>query len=114
MTSKPAPPELALFHAEVCQAIADTTRIAILYELADGPRHVSELVDALRLPQPTVSRHLKTLRERGMVRAERQGIQVAYSLVDRRVIEALDLLRAVMGEIIANRSRLAQVLAEAE
>ncbi len=112
MSAKPGAPELALFHAEVCQALADTTRIAILYELADGPRRVSDLVEALGQPQPTVSRHLKTLRERGMLRAERQGPQVVYSLVDRRVIEALDLLRAVMGEIITNRSRLARALAD--
>lgn len=112
MPAKPAALELALFHAEVCQALADTTRIALLYELADGPKHVSELVEALGQPQPTVSRHLKTLRERGMLRAERRGSQVVYSLVDHRVVEALDILRAVMGEIIANRSRLAQALAE--
>lgn len=112
MSERPGAPELALFHAEVCQALADTTRIALLYELADGPRRVSDLVEALGQPQPTVSRHLKTLRERGMLRAERQGSQVVYSLVDRRVVDALDLLRAVMGEIITNRSRLAQALAD--
>jgi DNA-binding transcriptional ArsR family regulator len=112
MSGKPGAPELALFHAEVCQALADTTRIALLYELADGPRRVTDLVEALNQPQPTVSRHLKTLRERGMLRAERQGSQVVYSLVDRRVIDALDLLRAVMGQIITNRSRLAQALAD--
>ncbi len=111
MPEKPAALELSLFHAEVCQALADTTRITILYELGDSARCVSELVEALDQPQPTVSRHLKTLRDRGMVHAERQGAQVVYSLVDRRVIDALDLLRAVMGEIITNRSRLAQALA---
>jgi DNA-binding transcriptional ArsR family regulator len=112
MSVKPAAQELALFHAEVCQALADTTRIALLYELADGARCVSELVESLGQPQPTVSRHLKTLRDRGMLRAERQGAQVVYSLVDRRVIEALDLLRMVMGDILADRSRLAQALAD--
>ena len=108
---KTAWPPTSLFHAEICQALADTTRIALLYELGDGAKCVSELVEALGQPQPTVSRHLKTLRERGMVRAERQGAQVVYSLVDVRVIEALDLLRAVMGNIITSRSRLTLALA---
>ena len=111
MPQKPAPSELALFHAEVCQALADTTRIALLYELGEGAKCVSELVESLGQPQPTVSRHLKTLRERGMVRSERQGAQVVYSLRDHRVIEALDLLRAVMGDILESRSRLAWALA---
>jgi ArsR family transcriptional regulator len=108
--TKPLGHELALFHAEICQALADTTRIALLYELAERPKHVSELVEAVGQPQPTVSRHLKTLRERGMVRPERSAGHVYYSLVDTRVIEALDLLRAAMAEILAGRERLAQAL----
>jgi DNA-binding transcriptional ArsR family regulator len=61
--SKPRQQELVLFHAEICQALADSTRIALRYELAEGPKHVTQLVEALGQPQPTISRHLKTLRE---------------------------------------------------
>ena len=112
MRSKPLQQELALFHAEICQALADSTRIALLYELGDGPKHVSQLVEAVRQPQPSVSRHLKTLRERGMLSAERAGGHVVYRLADPRIVEALDLLRAVMGEILARRERLAEALRE--
>jgi DNA-binding transcriptional ArsR family regulator len=84
--------------------------IAILYELAEGRKNVSQLVEALDSPQATVSRHLKVLRERGMVNHERDGVHVYYSLADQRIIEALDLLRGVMADILAQRSRLAKAL----
>lgn len=107
---KPQSRELVVFHAEICQALADPTRIAILYELADGPRNVSEIAAALGQPQPAVSRHLKTLRDRGMVKAERSGGYVVYSLADRRVVEALDLLRAVMARVLSDRRELVDEL----
>ena len=94
----------------ICQALADTTRIAILYELAEGRKNVTQLVEALGSPQATVSRHLKVLRERGMVNSERDGVNVYYSLADQRVIEALNLLRGVMADILGQRSRLAEAL----
>ena len=108
---KPLQEELAQFHAGICQALADTTRIAILYELAEGRKNVSELVEVLGSPQGTVSRHLKVLRERDMVDSERDGVNVYYSLPDPRIIEALNLLRAVMANILARRGRLARALA---
>ena len=107
---KPLQEELAYLHAGICQALADTTRIAILYELAEGRRNVSELVEALGSPQGTVSRHLKVLRERHLVDSERDGVNVYYSLADQRVIKALDLLREVMADILTRRGRLAEAL----
>ncbi len=110
MRAKPMSQELVLFHAEICQALADSTRIALLYELADGPQNVSHLIEALDCTQSTVSRHLRTLRERGIVRAERSGSHVVYSLVDRRIVEALDILRDVMASIITGRSQVVNAL----
>jgi ArsR family transcriptional regulator len=62
------------------------------------------------MPQPLVSRHLKVLRERGMVTTERHGTVVVYSLADVRLIQALDLLRAVMHDNLAKRAKLVEVL----
>lgn len=70
--------EVDLLHASVCQALADPKRILILYELAQGSRAVNDLAEALRVPQPTVSRHLKVLRERSLVVAERDGVSIRY------------------------------------
>jgi DNA-binding transcriptional ArsR family regulator len=102
--------DVNLLHAQMCQALADPTRILILYFLADGPRHVNELVEMLDVKQPTVSHHLKVLRNRGLVTATREGNAVRYALRDPRVIEALDLLRAVMTDVLTERAKLADAL----
>jgi len=98
--------EINQLHAQICQSLADPTRILILYALAERPRRVNELVEALGASQPTVSRHLKVLREQGLVTATREGAAVCYALFDGRVIQALDLLRGLMADILAQRAEL--------
>ncbi len=110
---QPKKSEIQLLHAQVCQALADPTRIMLLYLLAEGPKNVSELAAALEVNQPTVSRHLKVLRERGMARTERFGATVMYSLADHRVIEALDLMRAVMTDNLVQKTALVEALTHA-
>ncbi|MFW6082973.1 MAG: ArsR/SmtB family transcription factor [Chloroflexota bacterium] len=90
--------EINLLHAQLCQALADPKRIALLYMLDRGDQYVTELAEALDVPQPTVSYHLKILRERGLVTAEPHGTTVTYSVTDRRIIEALDILRALLAD----------------
>ena len=102
--------EVNLLHAGICQALADPKRILILYALSEGPKTVSELTDSLDVPQPTVSRPLKVLRERHLVSAEREGTSVRYSLADGRVIDALDTMRAVLLGGLSQQARLAQGL----
>jgi DNA-binding transcriptional ArsR family regulator len=102
--------EINSLHAGVCAGLADPKRIMILYELADAPKNVTDLGKALGMPQPLVSRHLKVLRERGMVLATRQGSSVLYSLGDLRLIEALDLLRAVLRDQLSRGVELLEQL----
>jgi ArsR family transcriptional regulator len=62
------------------------------------------------MPQPLISRHLKVLRERGMVTTERRGTVVVYTLGDTRLIQALDLLRATMRDTLAKRAELVSAI----
>ncbi|MBI4731423.1 MAG: winged helix-turn-helix transcriptional regulator [Chloroflexi bacterium] len=98
--------EITQLHADFCSALADSTRLILLYALADNPRNVTELTEELGLPQPTISRHLKVLRDRGLVTASRQGMNVQYALADHRIIEVLDTLRAIMRDRIQYRASL--------
>ena len=98
--------EINQLHADLCSALADPTRILMLYLLAEKPHTVSELTARLGASQPTTSRHLKILRERGLVRAERQGQTVEYTLLDPRLIESLDTLRSVLRDSLAYRANL--------
>lgn len=102
--------EINLLHSELCGALADPKRIMILYALADKSMNVTELVQALEFPQPTISRHLKTLRQRGLVVASREAQSVYYALTDKRVIEALDILRGVLGDLLESQRTLAESL----
>ncbi|MCA9755197.1 MAG: helix-turn-helix transcriptional regulator [Candidatus Eisenbacteria bacterium] len=105
--------EIELLHGRLCHALADATRIAILYELAAGPRHVTALVDALGQPQATVSRHLRVLHERSLVLTERIGTRVEYRLADPRIIHALDLMRALLADALDRESELAARIRDA-
>ena len=102
--------EVLQLHAEICGGLADPTRISILYVLSDGSRSVTEICDALNRTQPSISRHLKILRERGMVTSKRHGTIVQYELADQRLVEALDLLRAVLRDGLEHRSGLIDVI----
>jgi ArsR family transcriptional regulator len=62
----------------------------------------------LNVPQPTVSRHLGVLRERGLVHSERQGTAVYYTLADTRIIDALDLMRSVLATQLASDAGVIQ------
>ena len=106
--------EVNQLHAEICAGLADPKRILILYALHDNPCTVNELVETLDLSQPMVSRHLKILRERGMVTTNRIGATVEYSLSDERLIEALDLLRMVLANKLKNQAALADTLTSVE
>jgi len=99
--------EVNQLHAEICAGLADPKRILILYALHEKPRTVTEIVELLELSQPMASRHLKVLRERGMVSANRMGTSVEYSLADVRLVQALDLLRAVLASKLQSQAALA-------
>lgn len=100
--------EVTRLHAQICSGLADPNRIMIIYSLADGPHNVTEIAADVELPQPTVSRHLKILRERGIVRSERDGQTINYQLCDQRVVQALDLLRGALGDMLKDQADLAR------
>lgn len=106
MVSQTLVQEITQLHADFCSALADSTRLILLYALEEKPRNVTELTEELGMPQPTVSRHLKVLRDRGLVTASRQGMNVQYMLADHRIVDALDILRAVMRDRINYRASL--------
>jgi ArsR family transcriptional regulator len=102
--------EVLQLEADFCAALSDPTRIFILYALNERSQNVTELTNELGLPQPTISRHLKVLRERGLVFTERQGTVITYHLTDHRIIQAMDLLRSAMRDTLTQRASLVNEL----
>lgn len=98
--------EIIQLEADFCAALSDPTRIFILYALQERSQNVTELTHELGIPQPTTSRHLKVLRERGLVYTERHGTVITYHLADQRIIQAMDLLRSAMRDRLTQRANL--------
>ena len=98
--------EITQLEANFCAALSDPNRLLILYALNEKPLNVTELTNELGLSQPTMSRHLKVLRERGLVQTVRTGTVITYHLTDPRLIQALDLLRNVMRERLTHQANL--------
>ncbi len=90
--------ELDSVVSSICRALNDPKRLVVLYALRDGPHTVTELCQALGVPQANTSQHLAVLRERGLVATERMGNKVLYSLRHRKVVDAVDMLRDVMAD----------------
>jgi ArsR family transcriptional regulator len=90
----PLPPEDAETAARFFKALADPTRVAIVNRLAAAEECcVCDLNAAFDLSQPTISHHLKVLREVGLVESTRRGTWAYYRLVP----EALDGLRGALA-----------------
>ena len=96
--------EIIQLEADFCAALSEPTRILILYALNEQPLNVTEITNELGIPQPTTSRHLKILRERGLVYSERRGTVVTYHLADPRIIQAMDLLRSAMRDQLTQQA----------
>ena len=95
------------FKATVFYALSDPIRLEIVQYLRDGEKCVCEIVPHLNLIQSLVSRHLRILKETGIVKCRKDGTKRMYSIVDPRihkVIEDLtiELVDALTKEVFEN------------
>ena len=93
------------------RVFSDKTRLRILRLLLDGPLCVGDLVDIIRAPQPTVSRHLAYLRRAGFVDARQHGLWMFYGLAPTRsplhgkLLECLTVCAPLLSELKADSAR---------
>ncbi|AQT79543.1 transcriptional regulator [Mycolicibacterium litorale] len=83
---------------ELLRALAAPVRISIVLLLRESQRCVHELVDALDVPQPLVSQHLRILKATGVVAGERSGREVMYRLVDHHLADIIVAAISHAGE----------------
>lgn len=74
--------------------LANTRRLLILCRLAAGKATVSELCKVANVSQSAVSQHLAKMRADGLIRGEKEGLQVYYSIIDPRCLELLHHLKS--------------------
>ena len=87
------PDALRQFKADIFQALAHPTRIAIVEALRDGEVGTGALAERLQIEQANLSQHLALLRSRHVVISRKAGNQVFYAVRDPVLIEVLDLLK---------------------
>lgn len=81
------------FKAEIFQALAHPTRIAILELLRDGELPAGKLIEKLGLEQANASQHLAVLRSKQIVANRKEGNQVFYSLRNPALKDVLEIMR---------------------
>ena len=87
------PDSLRQFKAEIFQALAHPTRVAILDLLREGELTVGSFAELLNLEQANLSQHLAVLRAKQMVTTRKAGNQVFYAVRDPLIWKVLDLMR---------------------
>jgi ArsR family transcriptional regulator len=92
------------FKSTVFHALSDPIRMEILEYLRDGEKCVCEIVPHLNLIQPLVSRHLKTLKDAGIVRCRKEGTKRLYTIVDPRIFTVVDSLNPELLKILAKEA----------
>ena len=92
------------FKSTVFHALSDPIRIEIVSYLRAGEKCVCEIVPHLNLIQPLVSRHLKTLKDSGIVRCRKDGTKRMYSIVDHRIFDVVDALNPELVESLTKEA----------
>ena len=92
--------EIVLFRTPVLRALGDETRQRIILLLGrHGPLCVNDIVAHFNLGRPTISHHLKLLKEARIARHQKSGKEVYYSLNSAYILRAMNSLQKVVGSI---------------
>jgi len=84
--------KLIRLKAKVFKALADPVRLKIIEFLRDGEKCVCEIIPHVDVAQPLVSRHLKILRDSGLVRVRKEGNRRYYSVSDSKIFKIIDAI----------------------
>jgi ArsR family transcriptional regulator len=81
--------------ASLLRVLGHPTRLQILQILTEEDHCVKNIWERLGLNQANVSQHLTMMKHRGILKAERKGGRMCYSIRDKRAVQILDLLRSL-------------------
>jgi len=95
-------------HAEFCKMFSNPKRLRILHLLRDGERTVSEISEATGIAQPTVSQHLRKMRDQGVVTKRDAGLNNYYTIADERIVEGMNTMCAVLLDQLADDAAVSE------
>jgi len=92
-------------HSEFCKTISNPKRQEILDVLREKESTVNELTEKTGISQSNLSQHLAILRSKGIVHARREGTNIYYSITNKKIIKAYDLISQVLMESLASQNK---------
>ncbi len=87
--------------AFLAKALSDANRLRILYCLGRGERSVNQIAEDLDLSQPLVSHHLKELKRALLVRVERRGPFIFYTLADPQILTIMNTISGLAKTLLS-------------
>jgi DNA-binding transcriptional ArsR family regulator len=92
------------------RAIAQPTRLKILYFLKDGERCACEIIPKMKEDQSNISRHLTHMKDAGILESRKEGVSVYYKIKDKRVFALLSLVDEMVKTEIKKKARAVKVI----
>ena len=96
--------KLVKFKAKIFNALSDPTRLEIIEFLRTGEKCVCEIIPHVGLIQPVVSRHLKILKDCGLVKDRKDGTRRLYSITEFKTLDIIDAATPELLNISRNAS----------
>ena len=98
--------EALLMIARRFGALSDPLRLRLLHSLFDGEKNVTALVELTGARQTSVSRHLQTLADAGLLARRKDGLCVFYSIADPTIIQLCELVCGSLEKVYAERAEI--------
>ncbi|OGO27366.1 MAG: hypothetical protein A2Z16_05460 [Chloroflexi bacterium RBG_16_54_18] len=96
-------------HASICQTLSNPKRLEVIECLRDRELPVIRLAELTHINQANLSQHLALMREKGILIARREGVNVYYRLSNPKISQACDLMRQVLLEQLQAAGELAEI-----
>lgn len=93
-------------HADLCKVFTSPVRVEVIDILRKGKKSVNELVELTGLSQSNISQHLHVLREKGVVRTDKEGKYVYYTLANPKISEAFGIMKDILKDQLAETDKL--------
>jgi ArsR family transcriptional regulator, virulence genes transcriptional regulator len=87
--------------ADMCQILANPKRLQIINLLKWGELSVGALKKSLRIAKPNLSQHLSVMRQKGILATRREGTTIYYRLAIPNIIEACEIMREVLLQVLS-------------
>ncbi len=98
--------DLIEFRADVLKALAQPTRLKIIFFLRDGERCVCEIFPAIGEEQSNTSRHLNMMQSAGVLSRRKDGLKIYYAIKHPEILEVIDLVTVIVKQDIYGRHTL--------